>query len=229
MRWTTLDITVLLRLCFLYFSSRPRQPLHSAPQVCQTKDTGFGKSSTLRAEYKWYSDGRTDRIRRMPPYNSLFGHLLVANDVMSKVPRNAQPQYLTGKVRRNYPEVGPVFYLDLWPCSLPVLVVASPSATYQLTQEHSQPKAAGLRSFMRPFTNNNYLVTMEGQSWKQWPSFFNASFSASHLVTLVPEILNNEASISCEILREHVRRKQTFCLEKVTVNLTMDTYGNMHC
>lgn len=210
MRWTTLDITVLLRLCFLYISNRPRQPLHSAPQVCQTKDPGFGKS------------------KRMPPYNSLFGHLLVANDVVSKVPRNAHPQYLTGKVRRNYPEVGPVFYLDLWLCSLPVLVVASPSATYQLTQEHSQPKAAGLRSFMRPFTNNNYLVTMEGQSWKQWPSFFNASFSASHLVTLVPDILN-EASISCEILREHVRRKQTFCLEKVTVNLTIDTYGNMHC
>lgn len=58
--------------------------------------------------------------------SSLLGHLLVAKDVMSKPPSNAHPQYLPGQVRRKYPDVGPVFYLDMRPFSLPILVVASP-------------------------------------------------------------------------------------------------------
>jgi len=162
----------------------------------------------------------------MPPYNPLFGHLLVANDIMSKLPKNAHAQYLPGEIRRKYPGVGPVFYLDMWPFSLPILVVASPSAAYQLTQEHSQPKAEGLRTFMRPLTDNNDLVSMEGQMWKKWRSVFNPGFSASHLITLVPEFLN-EISIFCDTLREHVRQDRMFSLEEVTVNMTMDTIGKV--
>jgi len=162
----------------------------------------------------------------MPPYNPLLGHLLVAKDVMSALPKNAHAQYLPGEIRRKYPEVGPVFYLDMWPFSLPILVVASPSAAYQLTQEHSQPKAEGLRTYMRPLTNNNDLVSMEGQMWKKWRSVFNPGFSTGHLITLVPDFLN-EISIFCEVLREHVQQDRMFSLEEVTVNMTMDTIGKV--
>jgi sterigmatocystin biosynthesis cytochrome P450 monooxygenase len=104
----------------------------------------------------------------MPPHHPVFGHLLIAQDVMSKLPSKANPQYLPGQVKRRYPDVGPVFYLDMWPFSLPILVVASPLAAYQLTQEHSQPKSDGLRNYMRPSADNNDLVSMEGQMWKDW-------------------------------------------------------------
>ena len=162
----------------------------------------------------------------MPPHHPVFGHLLVAKDVMSKLPSNAHPQYLPGQVRRKYSDVGPVFYLDMWPFSLPILVVASPSAAYQLTQEHSQPKAEGLRNYMRPLTENNDLVTMEGQMWKDWRNVYNPGFSASHLITLVPEILH-EISTFSEILREMVRKGDMFSLEDVTVNMTMDIIGRV--
>ena len=69
----------------------------------------------------------------MPPHHPLFGHLLLANNVMSKLPRNAHPQYFPGQVKQVHPDIGPVFYLDMWLFSLPILVVASPSAAYQLT------------------------------------------------------------------------------------------------
>ena len=137
----------------------------------------------------------------MPPHHPLFGHLLLANDVMSELPRNAHPQYLSGQVKHMYPDVGPVFYLDMWPFSLPNLVVASPEAAYQLTQEHSQPKSDGLRKYMRPLANNNDLVSLEGQPWKTRRSVYNPSFSASHLMTLVPEFLH-EISTFTDILRE---------------------------
>lgn len=160
----------------------------------------------------------------MPPHHPVFGHLLVAKGVMSELPGNANPQYLPGQVSRKYPDVGPVFYLDMWPFTLPILVVASPLAAYQLTQEHSQPKSDGLRKYMRPLTDNNDLVSMEGQPWKDWRNVFNPGFSASHLITLVPEILH-EISTFSDILRELVRKGDMFSLEDLTVNLTMDTIG----
>ena len=145
---------------------------------------------------------------------------------MSKLPRNAHPQYLPDQVRRKYPDVGPVFYLDMWPFSLPLLVVASPLAAYQLTQEHSQPKSEGLRNYLRPFTDNNDLLSMEGRMWKDWRNVYNPGFSPSHLITLVPETLH-EISTFSEILRQLVRKGDMFSLEDVTVKLTMDIIGRV--
>jgi sterigmatocystin biosynthesis cytochrome P450 monooxygenase len=162
----------------------------------------------------------------MPPYHPVFGHLLVAQEVMSKLSGNAHPQYLPGQVRRKYSDLGPVFYLDMWPFSLPILVAASPLAAYQLTQEHSQPKSEGLRNYMRPMTDNHDLVSMEGQVWKDWRNVYNPVFSASHLITLDPELLYEITTFS-EILRELVRKGDMFSLEDVTVNLTMDIIGRV--
>ena len=162
----------------------------------------------------------------MPPHHSLFGHLLLANNVMSNLPHDTHPQYLPGQIRRAVPDVGPVFYLDMWPFSLPILVVSSPSAAFQLTQEHSQPKSDGLRHFLRPLAQNKDLVSLEGQAWKHWRNVFNPGFSASHLITLVPQIAQ-EVLIFCEILRERARAGEMFPLEEATVNLTMDTIGRV--
>ena len=135
-------------------------------------------------------------------------------------------QCLPGQVRREIPDVGPVFYLDMWPFSLPILVVSSPSAAYQLTQERSPPKADGLRTYMRPLTQNKDLVSLEGLPWKHWRNVFNPGFSAGHLINLVPQIIQ-EVSTFCEVLREHAHANDLFLLEESTVNLTMDTIGRI--
>lgn len=79
---------------------------------------------------------------------------------------------------------------------------------------------------MRPLTGNNDLVTMEGQMWKNWRNVYNPGFSASHLTTLVPEILH-EISTFSEILREQARKGDMFSLEHVLVNMTMDVIGRV--
>lgn len=138
----------------------------------------------------------------MPLHNPLFGHLLETYSVLSKIPSDAHPLYLPDQLRRKYPEMGPVFYVDLWPFSTPILFVESPSAAYQLFQEHPLPKADAVRMFMYPLTKNNDLVTMEGKVWKDWRNVFNPGFSANHLMTLVPEILEAVSTYS-DILGEH--------------------------
>lgn len=162
----------------------------------------------------------------MPPHHPLFGHLLFANSVMSKLPRDLHAQCLPGQIRRAVPDVGPVFYLDMWPFSIPLLVVSSPSAAYQLTQEHSLPKSEGLRNYLRPLTDNNDLVTLEGPLWKQWRNIFNPGFSASNLILLVPQVAKEVATF-CEILRERAQAGKLFQLEEATVNLSMDIIGRV--
>ena len=160
----------------------------------------------------------------MPPYNSLFGHLLVTYSVLSKIPSDAHPTYLPDQLRRKYPEMGPVFYVDLWPFNSPILFVESPSAAYQLLQERPVLKADPVRKFMYPLTKNNDLVTMEGKLWKDWRSVFNPAFSANHLMTLVPGLLEAVSTYS-EILSEHAQVGDMFYLEQSTINMTMDIIG----
>lgn len=77
---------------------------------------------------------------------------------------------------------------------------------------------------MRPLTDNQDLVTLEGQTWKQWRHVFNPGFSASHLIRLVPQI-TEQVSIFCDILQERAQNDAVFQLEEATLNLTMDTIG----
>ena len=124
------------------------------------------------------------------------------------------------------PEIGPVFYLDMWPFSLPFLVVTSPFAAHQFTQEHSLPKSDGLRRVLRPLAQNQDLVSLEGPAWKKWRNVFNPGFSASHMILLAPQIAN-EVSTFCQVMRERAKAGNMFLLKEATVNLTMDVIGRV--
>jgi len=162
----------------------------------------------------------------MPPHHPIFGHLLLANDLLSKLPRDAHPSYLPGLIRRAIPDVGQVFYLDMWPFSRPILVVSSPSVAQQFTQERSLRKSPEVHTWLKPLANNQDLVSLEGQGWKQWRNVYNPGFSASHLIHLVPQIAA-EVSTFCDILNERVQSGAILPLEEATVNLTMDTIGRI--
>ena len=152
---------------------------------------------------------------------------------MSKLPSDARGNYIPSHVRALTPSLGPVFYLDLWPFGPSMLVVTSPNALFQMTQEHSLPKYHALRKFLRPMTGEYDLVTMEGDMWKKWRSIFNPGFSPSHLMSFVSAILE-ETMTFCEILRDYEGRKDIIPLKKSTDNLTMDIIGRLvlcvsHC
>lgn len=160
----------------------------------------------------------------MPPYNLFLGHLPVVYSILSKLPSDAHPLYLADQLTRKYLDMGPVFYVDLWPFYPPILFANSPAAAYQLLQEHSLPKGNPVRKFMYPLTKNNDLVTMEGATWKEWRSAFNPAFSASHLITLVPSMLEAVSTYS-KVLAEHAEMNDIFSLEDVTIGLTLTIIG----
>ncbi|MCJ1390235.1 hypothetical protein MMC18_003093 [Xylographa bjoerkii] len=160
----------------------------------------------------------------MPPLNPVFGHLFVLAKVMAKIPKDAHQHYLPDQLRRTYPEMGPIFYLDAWPFISLTLVVASPSTLAQITTEHTLLKFPAIRDFLYPLTNGRDLVSMDGQEWKMWRSIFNPGFSAKHLMTVVPDIVK-ETNVFCEVLQKHANRQDVFPMKGLTDNLAMDVIG----
>ena len=162
----------------------------------------------------------------MPPHHPIFGHLLLAKDLLSINPSDAHPTYLPWMIRKKYPEVGPDFYVDMWPVATPLLVASSPSAANQFTQETSLPKAEVVTKWIRPLADNQDLVSLEGHPWKKWRHVYNPGFGAGHLITLVPHIVKEVVTFR-DILREKARTGAVFPIEEITVNLTMDVIGKV--
>ena len=144
---------------------------------------------------------------------------------MARLPVDCHPHYIAAEVRRTMPEIGPLFYLDMWPFGPQILVVSSPDAAFQITQKHSLPKYRGLRKFIYPLTHGFDLLTMEGPQWKSWRGIFNPGFSAAHLITLVPSLVE-DTMVFCDLLRQR-DKLGVAPLEDATTNLAMDVIGRV--
>lgn len=123
----------------------------------------------------------------MPPHHLISGHILVTDSIVATLPSHAHGRHIVGSMRRRFPDIGPIYYLDTSPFARPVLVVISPYLASRFAQERSFPKHEGMRHFLQSLTGEHDLVTMEGQMWK-WGSIFKPGFSSHHLMTLVQKL-----------------------------------------
>ncbi|KAL2045339.1 hypothetical protein N7G274_002422 [Stereocaulon virgatum] len=162
----------------------------------------------------------------MPPHHPIFGHLRLVGGIMTKLPKDVHGHVLPHQIRLTLPDLGPVFYIDTWPFGPPMLVIAASDQAYQITQVHSLPKFYALRDYMRPMTGGSDLITLEGEEWKRWRSIFKPGFKNSHLMALVPEMVN-EISTFCEVLRDLARRQRIFSMDHVATRLTLDIIGRV--
>lgn len=162
----------------------------------------------------------------MPPHNIIFGHFLIVVRLVTQLPRDAHACLLPEEIRRAYPELGPDFYVDLSPFSISMLVVGSPETNYQIAQEHPLEKTMTLKNFVRPLTDGLDFLTMEYARWKKWRAIFNPGFSAAHLMTLVPVIVDGAETFT-HILEEKVKEQQIFPLKRLTDYMTLDIIGQV--
>ena len=95
--------------------------------------------------------------------------------------------YYTGE-KYNMP---PVFYLDLWPLSNPLMMVHDPDVAAQITQAKSLPKHPVNAKVLGPMVGERSVVTAEGPDWKMLRSILNPGFSAQYLSTLIPLIVRH--------------------------------------
>ena len=162
----------------------------------------------------------------MPPHHPIFGHIFVLAKVMAGIPKDAHPHYMPDILRKTYPTMGPIFFLDAWPFITLTLVVASPATLAQITTEHVLPKFPAIKDFLYPLANGKDIVGMDGAEWRYWRSVFNPGFSANHLMNMVPDIVRG-TMVFCEALRSHAAKKDIFRMKSLTDNLAMDVIGRV--
>lgn len=97
---------------------------------------------------------------------------------------------------------------------------------FQLTQANQIPKDKGLRRFLEPLTGKEDLVTLEGAAWKRWRAIFNPGFSATHITSLIPGMIE-EVEVFKSILNKHAKTGDILYLEEATLNLTIDIIGRI--
>ncbi|KAF1959990.1 cytochrome P450 monooxygenase-like protein [Byssothecium circinans] len=163
----------------------------------------------------------------MPPHHIIIGHLGLVASIQKNLPSDAHGHYLAGQIRQRYPDLGPVFYLDLWPFSDPLLIVTDPDVIAQFcAPDHLLPKHPGVKTFMYPITGGYDLNCLDGETWKFWRKLFNPGFSAAHMQTLVPTIVD-EVEIFRKELVDRAREGRMFSFENHALSLAIDVIGRV--
>ena len=134
-----------------------------------------------------------------------------------EAPSDVHPHVLPSMIKDKY-ELGDTFYLNLWPFAPDFLVLSDPVLAQQLIHA---PKYWTLTWYLDWLSGPENLVAQHGQDWKLWRSIFNPGFAQGHLMTLVPQILE-DSIVFYDILREHAESKTLLRLEEAATRLTVD-------
>jgi cytochrome P450 len=163
----------------------------------------------------------------MPPHNLLLGHLALAASISGKLPSDAHAHYIADQVRQHYPDLGPVFYLDLWPFSELMLIVQDPEVVSQFCQaDRLLPKHPGFKSYLYPLTGGLDLNCLDGQAWKLWRKLFNPGFSSGHITSLVPNIVDEVLTFKEDLLK-HAAKDEMFSFEEHALSVTLNVIGKI--
>ncbi|KAK8129115.1 hypothetical protein PG984_010223 [Apiospora sp. TS-2023a] len=167
----------------------------------------------------------------MPPFHPVFGHLLAVKQAMQGLPRDITTHVMVRKMAKSLPDSGGNFYLNLWPFSKTLLVIANPVTAAQV-EAASLDKPAFMCGTMEVINGGPSLMTMHGETWKKWRALFNPGFAPAYMTGLAPSILD-EASVLCRLLRERATTKgkgvggEMFQLEEYTLKFTFDVISRI--
>lgn len=163
----------------------------------------------------------------MPPHIAVLGHLGLAASIQKALPSDAHRHYLADQIRQRYPDLGPFFYLDLWPFSDPMLIATDPDVIAQFcAPDHLLPKHPGVKTFMYPFTGGYDLNCLEGDTWKFWRKLLSPGFSSGHVLSLVLTMVE-EVEVFRKGLRHEAERGEMFLFEDYAIHLAIDVIGRV--
>ncbi|PVH71986.1 cytochrome P450 [Cadophora sp. DSE1049] len=174
--------------------------------------------------YKLFSERRRFAGLPGPPHHWLYGHLPVFKDVKAKLPADAHINLVHATLAREY-DLGPIYYLDLWPSFDPQVIVLDPGLAAQTTQLKNLPKHP-MYKFMEYTVGTQSIITTHGEQHRFWRKVFDAGFSSSNLASLTPMVVQR-VNVFIEKLEVHVEAGEVFPLLPLTKSLTLDVIGRV--
>ena len=118
------------------------------------------------------------------------------------------------------------FYFDVWPMGPQTLFVVDPDMANQATTTLSLLKSPLVKEYLERLLGSDNMVTLEGSKWKTLRSLFNPGFSTSHLMTLVPSVVDDVMYFN-EVLKRKANEGTVFQLEEYATRLTIDIIGRI--
>lgn len=154
----------------------------------------------------------------MPSYHPVFGHFIALKECIQALPRNAVMHVVVQFMARQFPDG--IFYLDLWPFSSTLMVVADPFVASQVETAFLD-KPTAMCSTLEVINGGPSLMTMHGAEWKKWRGLFNQGFAPGYIIGLAPAMAE-EVAVFCGLLRQRAAEGHVFPLEEYTLRLTFD-------
>jgi cytochrome P450 len=149
-----------------------------------------------------------------------FGHLLVLDKKLKKLPPDVNVYMAMEDMIEDHEDTQ-YFLMDYWPMFQPLLMVFSPEIAAQVSTKHDLSKPKDQLESFQPIVGGPSLITMNDAQWKVWRSLFNTGFSASHMLSLVPSLVDS-VDVFCEQLQKHVDDGGIILLDDMAMRLTMD-------
>ncbi|KAK7706834.1 hypothetical protein SLS57_009505 [Botryosphaeria dothidea] len=147
------------------------------------------------AAVKTYHARRSfDRLRKqglpVAEWSWIFGGLLTLRKHMSMFPPGADSKYAFTEMAWKANKGG--VYVDLWPFTLPVLVISSPVLAAQMKDQNTNAKRSpGVNEGIERITGGPSLLTLPDIHWKQWRTVFNPGFNPSYVLEQTSKIILN--------------------------------------
>ena len=162
-----------------------------------------------------------------PPMQSRFwGHLDIAGECTKLFPPKAHPHSYIRWMQKKYNQ-GEIFYIDWWPFGPRWMFISDPELTSQyITTKQNLPKSPLETDFLDMFLGTNNMLSLEGDHWKSLRSIFNPGFSANHLMTMVPYIVD-ASTVFYDVLRGKAQTNDLFQLEEAATHVTIDIIGKV--
>ena len=160
------------------------------------------------------------------PYNFFLGNTLEVAKLCTQIPRDANFNAICTVLYRKY-NLGAVFYLDLWPAmNVRQMIINDPIAARQVSSSPSLPKHPIIKVAIESLTGPRSMFFAEGQELKQIRSMFGPAFSAAHLSTITPRLIDLVSTFS-QNLSVNAATGKPFKMAEMAADVTMDMIGHI--
>ncbi|KAH7007795.1 cytochrome P450 [Macrophomina phaseolina] len=156
-------------------------------------------------------------------WNWIFGGLLTLKKYMDMFPVDADTKYALTEMAWKSDRGG--VYVDLWPFTLPILLISSPFLAAQVNVQNTNARRfPGANEGIERITGGPTMLTLPDIHWKQWRTVFNPGFSPSNILGQTSKIVRC-VEIFAAKLRDRADKSLLFQLEEYTLRLTLDVIG----
>ncbi|KAL9582034.1 MAG: hypothetical protein Q9212_003534 [Teloschistes hypoglaucus] len=114
----------------------------------------------------------------------------------------------------------------MWPAAGILFIVVSPHIANEI---HANPHMSMQRPpllprFFKPIAGGANMFDMREHDWKPWRAMFSKAFSAEHVVSLIPDTVD-ETMVYSETLKKFAEQEKMFQLDLITLRFTIDVIG----